>query len=84
MKKKEVPLSPNPSAQSVEARAFAQQMGINPDQPIYDPLGAANQIVLNLLRDSKRIRYSPKQAPNQEASQPAYLSGGKGCGACGS
>lgn len=83
MAKQKIEVPPNPNAQSVEARFFAQQMGINPDLPIYDPMGAANQIVLNLLRDGKTIRNSQKYPTPQKAPQSTCVFPGKGCGPCG-
>ena len=83
MAKQKIEAPPNPNAQSVEARFFAQQMGINPDLPIYDPMGAANQIVLNLLRDGKTIRNSQEYPPQQKATKPTCVFPGQGCGPCG-
>lgn len=83
MAKQKIEAPPNPNAQSVEARFFAQQMGINPDLPIYDPMGAANQIVLNLLRDGKTIRNSQEYPTGQKATKSPCVFPGAGGGACG-
>lgn len=71
---------PNPQATTLPARVFAQQMGINPDLPAFDPLGAANQIVLNLMRDGQYVNSAIGSTQKEKAvgNKGMRLFGGRG------